>query len=137
MEIIFEILLQIILEIFGAILEHGWDKFKYLRTTTVKTRVTPKPTPLRLTRFSLALIYMFSGLAIGGLTLLVFPKSFITREGLRVISLALSPLVSGLFMHLIGKNRIKYGKQTVSFENFYYGFLFALGISLVRYIWAV
>ena len=80
--------------------------------------------------------YLLFGAVAGGLSLLVFEDSFITHPALRVANLVLAPVLAGYAMALIGKARNKRGKEPLRLERFAYGFLFAFGISLVRFLWA-
>jgi hypothetical protein len=73
---------------------------------------------------------------VGGLSLLIFPDSFLHTESLKLVNLFVTPVALGLIMVLIGKLREKKGQEKVKLDKFSYGFLFAFGMALVRFIWA-
>ncbi|TVP79665.1 MAG: hypothetical protein EA353_05710 [Puniceicoccaceae bacterium] len=79
---------------------------------------------------------MAFGAILGGLSLVIFPESFIESEALKVVNLFVTPTIIGFIMLGIGKARIKKGKATVRLEKFAYAFLFAFGLALVRYFFA-
>jgi hypothetical protein len=64
------------------------------------------------------------------------PEHLVKGEVYKTLSLIISPLVAGYLMHLVARRRTNYGKQLVSFENFYNGFSFAFGMSLIRFLFA-
>ena len=83
-----------------------------------------------------AIGYCMFGALLGGLSLLVFPNSFVRSESLHGISLVISPVLAGLFMSLIGRIRKQQGKSLLRLDSFIYGFLFALPIAAVRFLYA-
>ena len=80
--------------------------------------------------------YLIFGGILGGLSLLVLPSSFIAFPLGRIANLIISPLLVGLAMAWIGRWRSKRGNESIRLERFWYGALFALGLALVRFIWA-
>ena len=128
MEVIFEILFgffgELVLQLFGEILfEIG-----------LHSLVEPfhkKPNP-----WLAAIAYALFGAALGGVSLLVFPDYLMANKGLRVANTALSPIVAGLSMAAIGKWRAKRGQDVLRIDKFAYGYLFALGFALVRFVFA-
>jgi hypothetical protein len=78
-----------------------------------------------------AIGYALLGLAIGGLSAWLWPHTFISDE-LRWINLAVTPIIAGLTMALIGVFVRRRGKETIRLESFVYGWLFAFSFSLVR-----
>ncbi|MBC7601834.1 MAG: hypothetical protein H7255_04130 [Ramlibacter sp.] len=83
-----------------------------------------------------ALTYLGLGLAIGAISLLIVPGSMIHSFFYRVAYLLLMPFASGAFMSLMGAWRRKRGDELVRIDRFWYGFLFAFGMGLVRFIHA-
>ena len=73
------------------------------------------------------------GLLAGGISLLVFPRSFISSRELRVLNLIVTPLVAGETMRQIGKLRERRGQTLVKLDRFFYAFAFALAMALIRY----
>lgn len=78
-------------------------------------------------------LYLVLGAVLGGLSLLLFPDSFIRSEVLKLLNLIVTPIVLGLAMALIGTYRVKRAKDTIRIETFLFGFLFALGLALIRF----
>ena len=78
--------------------------------------------------------YFLFGLILGGLSLLVFPQSFVRSENFHGISLLITPVVSGLVMSAIGRWRLRQGKTLLRLDSFVYGFVFALAMALVRFV---
>ena len=79
--------------------------------------------------------YLFIGVALGGASLLIFPRSFVRSERFHGISLLITPVVSGLVMAAIGRWREQQGKTLLRLDSFVYGFLFALAMALVRFVY--
>jgi len=131
MEIIFEILgwllqcvAEILLQVFAEVLvELG-----------VRTLAAPlnksEPNPMLIAAGSLIM-----GAVAGGLSLIAFPMHFIAKPNLRVLNLVLSPLVAGCVMSVAGGWGKEEEEKAVDLYRFLRGFLFALGMSLVRYFY--
>ena len=118
LEIFAELFLQLILEV---IVNFGFHSFSSL----------PKPGPVVA-----ALGYLLLGAALGGLSLLVFQDSFIDDYNLKLLNLIVTPVILGITMSLVGRFREKRDKDVIRLEKFAYGFLFALGLAVVRFIGA-
>lgn len=84
-----------------------------------------------------ALGYGVIGLAIGWISLLVFPDSFIASPGLRLVNLFLSPVAAGGVMCSLGGYREGKGLDVARVDSFLFGFLLALGVAAVRYVYAI
>lgn len=80
-----------------------------------------------------AIGYLMFGAILGGISLLVFPNSFVRSESFHGISLFISPILAGFFMSLIGRIRKQQGKSLLRLDSFIYGFLFAFPIAAVRF----
>jgi hypothetical protein len=83
-----------------------------------------------------AIGYVLWGAIAGGLSLLLFPNSFVHNHALKIANLFITPIVLGVCMMLVGKYRSKKDKPLIRLDSFAYGFLFAFSMSLVRYVWA-
>ncbi|WHO37218.1 hypothetical protein PMI04_011605 [Sphingobium sp. AP49] len=128
MEFIFEIVLQFLGEILlqmvvELLVELG---FHSLADTAKK----PKNPVLSTIGFVLW------GSMAGGLSLWIFPHSSISNPRLRALNLVIAPIVAGILMTLIGRFRDRRGQDLVSLDRFGYAFVFALSMSLVRFLWA-
>jgi hypothetical protein len=80
--------------------------------------------------------YGLLGLALGGLSLLIFPQSFARSPEARNIGLLLIPLLSGLVMAGLGWIRIRRGKKQIRLDSFSYGSICAFGMAIVRFKFA-
>ena len=80
--------------------------------------------------------YLLLGVAIGAISLIIFKNSFIQSPAIRLANLFLTPALVGGAMAFIGWLRSKNDQELVRLDRFGYGFLFAFGMALVRYIYA-
>ena len=80
--------------------------------------------------------YFMLGAAAGGISLIIFKATLIHDSTIRVLNLFLTPVLAGLLMTLIGWWRRKKGQYLVRLDRFGYGFLFAFGMALVRFLYA-
>ena len=83
-----------------------------------------------------AIGYTLYGAIAGGLSLLVFPRSFIPSHGLRIASLVVTPLVVGGVMALIGARRRRHDKAVARLDRFAYAYAFAFAMAAVRFVLA-
>jgi hypothetical protein len=79
--------------------------------------------------------YCLLGLIFGGLSLLIFPDSFIRSERFHGINLIITPVVSGLAMSGLGWLRRRQDQPVLRLDSFLYGFLFAFMMALVRFVY--
>ncbi len=86
--------------------------------------------------FLAAIGYFIWGAIIGGISLLVFEHSLIQRKALRIMNLLIAPVLAGITMSVVGAFRKKRGQDLLRIDSFFYGFLFALGMAVVRYYFA-
>lgn len=126
MEIGIDILLELLIQLGGEILiEAGFQK------VAGNWDARGRPGPL------LASIgYGLLGAAVGGLSLLAFPEHFIESLSWRRVNLIATPVLAGAAMSAVGWLRRRQGKETVRLDHFAYGFIFAFGMALVRYLFA-
>jgi len=75
------------------------------------------------------------GVLAGFLSLLIFHHSLAKHETFRLANLIITPIAAGSLMWLIGYWRTKRDRKTISLESFWQGFIFALGMALVRFIY--
>ena len=88
------------------------------------------PGPVRAT-----ITYFVMGLSIGWGSLFFFPHPLVHPTRFRGISLLVSPTISGLMMWWVGASLRKRDKKTTQIESFGYGFVFALGVALMRFLY--
>jgi hypothetical protein len=122
MEIIFELFLELLLQVlFEAGLELGLH-------TLDRARPFPKVNP-----WLASLGYLVMGVAVGAISLLVFSAPLIKSEAGQVANLIVTPLAAGAIMTLFGSWRRRRGDNLLRIDRFAYGYLFALGMALVRF----
>src|SRR3569833_1389644 len=121
LEALFQIVGEFVLQIlFEAVAELGFHSLK----ETFKKSGSPA--------FSTIGFFLW-GLAAGGISLPIFPQSFISSQKLRVLNLIVTPLVAGETMRQVGKLRERRGQTLVKLDRFFFAFAFALAMALVRY----
>jgi hypothetical protein len=80
--------------------------------------------------------YLFLGIIFGIASLHLLPHPIFHPSKFHGISLVISPIFTGLAMSQVGSMLRRHGKQAVRIESFGYGFTFALGMALIRFIFA-
>src|SRR5205823_184259 len=80
------------------------------------------------------LMYFGLGVIVGSFSILIFPHSFIRSSRLHGISLIVTPTLAGLTMFGIGWLRARQGSPRIRLDTFAYGFIFAFGMCLVRFL---
>jgi hypothetical protein len=84
-------------------------------------------------------MYGLLGVFAGVLSLLILPHRLIHREhpiGFHGISLLIRPIIAGSVLSSVGAAMRRWGKKVTPVETFGYGFAFALGMALVRFLFA-
>lgn len=114
-----ELLLQVVLEVLAE-----------LGFRSVRESFRPQPNPVLA-----AIGYLLLGLIAGGLSLLLAPHFLIAGE-LRIPNLLFAPVLAGLAMMALGAWRAARGEELVRLDRFFYGYLFALAIAVVRFWFA-
>lgn len=124
MELIAELLLELLIQIFGELLfEFG------LRTLTEPLRETPNP-------WLAGVGYALFGAIFGSLSLCLLPHYMVTSPAWRWVNLLLTPFLAGVCMSLLSTWRTRRGQALVQIDRFSYGYLFALSFAVVRFVWA-
>jgi hypothetical protein len=119
-EVAGEFLLQIVLEV---LVEFGFH--------AIKEPLRKRPEP-----WLAAVGYLLFGVILGGLSLLVVANHWVASKALRVANLVLTPIAAGGFMSLLGAWRARRGQAVLRIDRFAYGYLFALGVAVVRFWFA-
>jgi hypothetical protein len=119
-----EIFGELLLQLFGELLvEMGW------RAVAEPFEREPRPW--------LAMIgYVAFGAALGGLSLLVVPHHLSPAGLWRWLNLIVTPVVVGLCMSALGAWRARRGQALYRIDRLLYGYLFALSLAVVRFIYA-
>jgi hypothetical protein len=79
-------------------------------------------------------VYFFVGAVLGAASLVVHPHPLFHPSRFHGVSLLVSPVITGLVMSRAGSLLRRRGKQSVRIESFGYGFVFALGWAIIRFI---
>lgn len=127
MEVIFEVLAELLGELFLQLLVHGLGEVGANMIASYRRRGPRHP-------IVSALGHSLVGAGLGWLSLLLFRHSFAHTDTMRVIALFGSPVLAGLASAMIGAWRRRTGRTAVLFETFTYGLLFAFAFALVRYL---
>lgn len=129
MEIIAEIILSFILEILLPLIGEFFIE--------VGARSLGEPFVRQANRNPIlaGLGYCLLGLILGGISLLIFPNSFIRSERFHGINLIITPVICGLAMSALGWLRGRQGQSVLRLDSFLYGFLFAFMMALVRFVY--
>lgn len=117
-EVLGEFIFQIILE---ALAEAG------LYAVSNPQRKPPNP-------LLAAIGYTVFGAMVGGLSLLIFPNNFVPMPW-RITNMLVTPVAAGLLMSALGAWRERRGQERIRIDRFAYGYLFALGLGLVRFFY--
>ena len=124
-ELFFEVLGEVLLQLAVSLLtEAGLHAVR-----------NPDQAPAVRSPWLLATGYGLLGALAGGVSLLLFPNSFMHTRATRIASLLLTPVAGGLAVALLGAWRRRKGQATIELDRFGYGYLFALAMALVRFRW--
>jgi len=133
MEILFELLVPLLEFVAEIVLQVA---FEWLAEFGVRALRAPFQRPTAVRPELAAAGYALFGAAAGGLSLLIFPASFIGPRHLRIANLVVTPLVSGALMALLGAWRRRRGQELIRLDRFAYGMVFALAMAIVRFVFA-
>ncbi|MES2743581.1 MAG: hypothetical protein V4754_21885 [Pseudomonadota bacterium] len=119
-EVVGEFLLQVILE---ALFELG-------------LHTLPEPLRRPPNTWLAALGYLLFGAIAGAISLFIFRSHLIGHRPTQIVNLIVTPLMAGALMALMGYWRAQRGQNVLRIDRFAYGYLFALGLALVRFQFA-
>lgn len=127
MDILLEILLQFVIEIFGQLL------FEALAEMVI--RIFAKAFGFERPQNNLPAGFGYVALAgvSGYISVAMFPHYFLTHPELRIANLLISPVIVGFLMGLRGRRLMKKQKESIRLDSFAYGFLFAFVFGMVRF----
>jgi hypothetical protein len=124
LEFIIGFLIEIFIQVMGQVLvELG---FRSVANVFVKR---PAKNPVLA-----AIGYFVIGGITGLVSLYIFSESYISSQYGRIANLIFTPLIAGLAMSELGKWRRKRGQDLIRMDSFSYGFLFAFGMVLARFV---
>jgi hypothetical protein len=125
-------MIELLIEIFGEFLFQAFIEL----LVEYGFRSLAEPFRKRPNAWVAALGYTVLGAALGGLSLLILPAHLVTGNFLRVMNLILTPIAVGLLMWAVGVWRMQRGHPVLRIDQFAYGYLFALSVSLMRFWFA-
>jgi hypothetical protein len=130
MEIIFEVLLGLLLEILGQGFFELLAEFG-IRSLGHSIGLKKPVNPIMAT-----VGYLILASVCGGLSLLIFPKHLIANTNLQLLNLLVTPIILGWIMSKRRNILVLKGKTPIRLDSFAYGFTFALAFGLIRFIYA-
>jgi hypothetical protein len=133
MEIVFEILLWVLQFVGELILQLVFEVIAEIGLQGLRE---PFRRPKPLHPWFAAVCYVALGILAGGISLLFFPSLFLHSSLGRVANLVFTPLAAGGTMAAIGVWRLSRGKETIRLDRFVYGYLFALAMGGMRFVFA-
>lgn len=80
--------------------------------------------------------YAALGIVAGVRSIKVFPHPLVHPSRVHGISLLVAPVGTGFLMSLAGSLLSRKGVRTIRLESFGYGFAFAFGMALIRFLFA-
>ena len=126
MEIIIELLLQFLGElVMQATFELGFHGL-------VEPFRKKRPVNVLLALFG----YVLLGAISGSISIWVLPNHLIANPLVQYVNLAITPIALGFTFRWLGNRRQAKGKQKRLLDRFSYGFVFALTMGLIRFIFA-
>jgi hypothetical protein len=134
-----EIIFELIFSFFGYALQLFFEifaqaAFELLAELGVRCLAEPFKRPNPSSPIMAATGYLVYGATAGAASLLL-PKMFVVSNALRLTNLIVTPIVCGYVMAWFGRFRERRGDDTIRLDTFMYGYLFALSMAVVRYIW--
>ena len=124
MEILFEVLFQFLGEL---LLQIVLEILFELGLQSIAAPFRRKPNP-----WLAAVGYALFGAIAGALSLWAFPALFITSHSGRLASSAITPVLAGSAMVVIGAWRRSRDQELIRLDRFAYGYIFALAMALMR-----
>ena len=131
MEIIFELLFQLFLElIFHGLFEVFGNGVRRGLTSVPRKDDTPFDPLLEVS------LYALMGAIAGGISLWLVPLHLLKSPALQVLSLAITPIILGFLFEGFGRWKTNNDKPRYLVDRFSYGFTFALTMGLIRFFFA-
>lgn len=86
----------------------------------------------QINKFALGIVAIVLGAILGGLSLLVWPHTFVASSNLRIVNLMLAPAISAVSAFQIAKARQGSGVKTSSLRHAVATGLFTFGLTAIR-----
>ena len=132
MEIILELLVALLQLVAEVVLQIVFEATAELGLRSLRE---PFRRPQPLHPVLAAIGYAIFGAIAGGASLWLFPYLFISSQWLRAVNLVATPLAAGAVMGALGAWRRRRNEDLIRLDRFSYGFLFALAMAVVRFVW--
>ncbi|PJZ47455.1 hypothetical protein [Leptospira saintgironsiae] len=123
MELIFEIIWVIVVEVFG----------KYVTDSITKDAMVILKRSKFMESFFSVIGYIIFGSIVGYVSMLVFPNFLLKNHSLQIANLVFIPIISALIICFVGNWRKKLPLFKIEFEIFISAYVFAFAVSLIRY----
>ena len=127
MEIIFELLAQLVLEI----VVQGIFEFGGRGIVAIFRRKGATVNPWRAISG-----YLVMGAIAGFLSIWLIPMHLLNSSVLQIVNLAITPIALGFIFEALGRWKTNHDKPRYAVDRFSYGFTFALTMGLIRYFLA-
>lgn len=135
MEIVVELLFMLVGGIVRIVLEIlAQAVFELLAEIGMRSLAEPFKPSKPPNPFFAVLGYVMLGAIAGGLSLLL-PKLLDAPLWLRILNLIVTPIACGLIMAKLGQIRARREQRIMKLDTFLYGYLFALSMAIVRFVW--
>ena len=132
MEIIFELLIQFLLEMFVQ----GAFELGFRGMLSIFGGFGERKDEERFNPWLAVCGYIFMGAVSGGISVWVLPMHLLQPPAIQILNLAITPIALGFIFEILGRWRSKTDKPRYAVDHFSYGFSFALAMGVIRYFCA-
>jgi hypothetical protein len=127
-----EFLLELLIELFGGLIMEGLAEL-ISRFWVAVASAEPNPSIVHLPR---AIVCELAGIAAGALSLLFAGQHIITSPALRLLNLALTPLIMAYALVAWGRFLQKHDRDRTPLNRFVCAYSFAICYMLIRFFFA-
>ena len=127
-----EFLLELLIELFGGLIMEGLAEL-ISRFFAAVAQAEPNPSIIHLPR---AIVCQLAGAAAGALSLLFAGQHIIHSPALRLVNLALTPLIMAYALVAWGRFMQKHDRDRVPLNRFVCAYSFAICYMLIRFFFA-
>ena len=123
-----DFLLELLIELFGGLIMEGLAEL-ISRFWVAVARTEPNPSVVHLPR---AIVCQIAGTAAGAISLLFASQHIITSPALRLVNLALTPLIMAYALVAWGRFLQKHDRDRTPLNRFVCAYSFAICYMLIR-----
>ena len=127
-----DVILELLIELFGGLIMEGLAEL-ISRFWIAAGRSEPNPSIVHLPR---AIVCQIAGTAAGALSLLFASQHIITSPPLRLLNLALTPLIMAYALVAWGRLMEKHDRERTPLNRFVCAYSFAICYMLIRFFFA-